>query len=258
MTNEIVRPSVELVAYTAFQVPDSLKGTYEAEDTWEGPQDGAQQLAEFGGRACYQSWKRPNPATATNEGYLAHILEVGHGSVLEHGSLSFYITGVSRSLTHELVRHRAGMAYSQLSQRYVDSRDAGIVVPPELRDVPGALDLIESHMERSVQAYESLVSWMSTDLESQGVTGTEARKRARQAARCVMPNMTETRIVVTGNLRSWRHILTMRAAAPADHEIREVAMLIYDELVKHVPNAVQDFEVITLDDGTRALQRKEL
>ena len=85
-------------------------------------------LAEFAGRACYQSWTKPNPSTATNAGYLRHILEVGHLSVLEHGSVTFYLTGVSRSLTHELIRHRH-FSYSQLSQRYVPGRDAAMVEP---------------------------------------------------------------------------------------------------------------------------------
>lgn len=255
MTNEIVRPSVELVGYTVFRKPASLLGEYYEDDDALGV-SGAQHLAEFAGRACYQSWSKPNPATATNEGYLAHILDVGHGSVLEHGSLSFYITGVSRSLTHELVRHRAGMAFSQLSQRYVNATDAGIVVPPELRDDENFKLILEAAMSAAVRNYKWLVDLMATKLENEGVQGTEARKRARQAARCVMPNMTETRIVVTGNLRSWRHILNLRAAAPADHEIREVAMMIYDELVRFVPNAVQDFTVVTLHDGTRALERE--
>ena len=84
--------------------------------------DGGQALAEFAGRACYESWHKPNPATATNAGYLRHILEVGHLSVLEHGSVTLYLRGVSRSLTHELVRHRH-LSFSQLSQRYVPERE---------------------------------------------------------------------------------------------------------------------------------------
>lgn len=257
MTNEIVSPTVELVGFTEFFVPDSLEDEYDPDDyddIYAGT--GGQHLAEFAGRACYQSWSKPNPATATNKGYLAHILDVGHGSVLEHGSLTFYLTGVSRSLTHELVRHRPGMAYSQLSQRYVDAKDAGIVVPPELRGETAAEIVIEKAMAQAVEHYQTLVQIMETLLEDQDISKTEARKRARQAARCVMPNMTETRIVVTGNLRAWRHFLSVRAAAPADHEIREVAMMIYDELAMRVPNAVQDFTPITLPDGTRALERE--
>lgn len=255
MTNDIVKPRVELVGYTTFLTPHSLFDLYEPDANNVYVEEGPQHLAEFAGRACYQSWSKPNPATATNQGYLKHILDVGHGSVLEHGTYTFYLTGVSRSLTHELVRHRAGMAFSQLSQRYVDATDAGIVVPVELRDVEGAEDLLREAMSAAVSAYERLYESMAAKLENEGVGGTEARKRARQAARAVMPNMTETRIVVTGNLRSWRHILTMRAAAPADHEIREVAMMIYDSLSALSPNAVQDFTAITLPDGTRALEQ---
>ena len=84
---------VQLVAKTEFFPP--------ADIPWETDADGGEALAEFAGRACYQSWSKPNPRTATNAGYLRHLLEVGHESVLEHGTVSFYITGTSRSCTHE-------------------------------------------------------------------------------------------------------------------------------------------------------------
>ncbi|MGH3979758.1 MAG: FAD-dependent thymidylate synthase, partial [Pseudonocardiaceae bacterium] len=124
---------VQLVAKTEFFPPADVPWSTDADA------DGGQALAEFAGRACYQSWKKPNPATATNAGYLRHILEVGHLSVLEHGCASFYLTGVSRSLTHELIRHRH-LSYSQLSQRYVPERNAAMVEPeviaadPELHE----------------------------------------------------------------------------------------------------------------------------
>ncbi len=89
---EIVSPRVQTIAWTHFEAPEDVP--------WDTDTDGGQALAEFAGRACYQSWKKPNPATATNAGYLHHILEVGHLSVLEHGSVTFYLTGISRSLTH--------------------------------------------------------------------------------------------------------------------------------------------------------------
>src|SRR3954451_2031275 len=90
----------------------------------------AEHLTETAGRVCYMSFAKPRPGG--NEAYLKHILEVGHGSVLEHAVWCFVITGVSRSLTHELVRHRAGFSYSQLSQRYVDESEANFVVPPAI------------------------------------------------------------------------------------------------------------------------------
>ena len=109
---------VQLIAKTEFRAP--------ADVPWDTDADGGQALVEFAGRACYQSWSKPNPRTATNASYISHIVEVGHFSVLEHASVSFYITGVSRSCTHELIRHRH-FSYSQLSQRYVPEDDARVV-----------------------------------------------------------------------------------------------------------------------------------
>src|SRR5262245_62265627 len=117
---EIVPPKVQVIAFTQFTPPGDVP--------WSTDAEGGEALAEFAGRACYQSWHKPNPSTATNAGYLRHILEVGHLSVLEHGSVTFYISGISRSLTHELIRHRH-FSYSQLSHRYVQVSDAGMVDP---------------------------------------------------------------------------------------------------------------------------------
>jgi thymidylate synthase (FAD) len=117
---EMVRPTITPIAWTHFSPPPDV--------AWETDAEGGEGLAEFAGRACYQSWSKPNPATATNAGYLKHILEVGHLSVLEHGTVTFYMTGVSRSFTHELIRHRH-FSYSQLSQRYVPEKDAAMVEP---------------------------------------------------------------------------------------------------------------------------------
>src|SRR5205085_10734218 len=94
-----------------------------------------EKLAEIAGRVCYLSFARPRPGG--NQAYLGHILEVGHGSVLEHAVWNFVFTGVSRTLTHELVRHRTGMGYSQLSQRYVDESVAEYVEPYCIAEDPG-------------------------------------------------------------------------------------------------------------------------
>src|SRR5690349_20987219 len=86
-----------------------------------------EHLTEAAGRVCYMSFARPRPGG--NKAYLDHILEVGHGSVLEHAASNVIFTGISRSCTHELVRHRAGWGFSQLSQRYVDESVAEYVEP---------------------------------------------------------------------------------------------------------------------------------
>jgi thymidylate synthase (FAD) len=231
---------VQAIAWTHFEPP--------ADVPWETDADGGQALAEFAGRACYQSWTKPNPSTATNAGYLHHILEVGHLSVLEHGSVTFYFTGVSRSLTHELIRHRH-FSYSQLSQRYVPERDAAMVEPAVIANDPELHAKFLEATDATVRAYTELLEGLEkrfADVEH----ATLRRKQARQAARAILPNATETRIVVTGNYRAWRHFIAMRASEHADVEIRELAVACLRELNRVAPNAFADFEITSLPDGT--------
>jgi thymidylate synthase (FAD) len=231
---------VRVVAWTHFEPPDDVPWTTDA--------GGGEALAEFAGRACYQSWSKPNPATATNAGYLRHILEVGHLSVLEHGSVTFYLTGVSRSLTHELIRHRH-FSYSQLSQRYVPERDAGMVEPDVIAADPELHARFVAATEASLAAYTELLEGLEKRFADVG-NATLRRKQARQAARSVLPNATETRIVVTGNYRAWRHFVAMRASEHADVEIRALAVECLRQLQREVPNVFGDFEIASLDDGT--------
>jgi thymidylate synthase (FAD) len=237
---EIAPPQVRLVAWTHFETPQDVP--------WSTDAEGGEALAEFAGRACYQSWHKPNPSTATNAGYLRHILEVGHLSVLEHGSVTFYITGISRSLTHELIRHRH-FSYSQLSQRYVPERDAAMVEPEVIAADPELHKKFVEATEASVRAYTELLEGLEQrfgDVQN----ATLRRKQARQAARSVLPNATETRIVVTGNYRAWRHFIAMRATEHADVEIRELAVECLRQLQRVAPNVFADFTISALPDGT--------
>lgn len=238
---------VQLVAWTHFEPPANVP--------WSTDVDGGEALAEFAGRACYQSWGKPNPDTATNAGYLDHILDVGHLSVLEHGSASFYITRVSRSMTHELVRHRH-FSFSQLSQRYVDESESFTIMPEVLgSDFPLSEKLMEV-ARHAREAYREIVEELTVSLAElhPSWSRTELRKAARQAARAVLPNSTETKIVVTGNYRAWRHFISLRATEHADVEIREVAISVLRLLHKHAPNAFGDFVVRTLADGTEVAE----
>ena len=237
---DIVRPQVRLIGWTQFQPPDDV--------AWSTDADGGQALAEFAGRACYQSWTKPNPSTATNEGYLRHILEVGHLSVLEHGVVTFYFTGISRSFTHELIRHRH-FSYSQLSQRYVPERNAAMVEPDVIAEDPELHKKFVETTEASVRAYNELLAGLEerfADIQN----ATLRRKQARQAARAVLPNATETRIVVTGNYRAWRHFIAMRASEHADIEIRELAVECLRQLQRVAPNVFKDFTISALADGS--------
>ncbi len=231
---------VQVVAQTRFTPP--------ADIPWETDADGGQALAEFAGRACYESWSKPNPATATNAGYLRHILEVGHLSVLEHGTVSMYLTGVSRSLSHELVRHRH-FSYSQLSQRYVPEREAEMVEPAVIADDPELHALFLASTEAALAAYDQLLTGLEQRFAG-APNATLRRKQARQAARAVLPNATETRIVVTGNYRAWRHFVAMRASEHADVEIRALAVACLRELQRVAGNVFGDFRISTLADGS--------
>jgi thymidylate synthase (FAD) len=203
----------------------------------------AEELIEFAGRNCYQSWN--NPGGKTNKEYIQTLLAHGHGSVLEHASATFFITGVSRSLTHELIRHRH-LSFSELSQRFVNVEDAEFVCPPAFEERPELIERLMSSTTDCVNDYTSLVE----RLQEEGLP----RKQAREAARCVMPNCTETKIVVTGNFRAWRGVIEARGSEHADAEIRRLAVEICRQLSDRFPAVFGDMVVYQMEDGEWAVK----
>lgn len=240
-------------------------------------------LPETAGRLCYMSFDGGRP----HDAYVEHIKDSKHGSVLEHAVVNFILTGVSRSLTHELVRHRAGWSYSQLSQRFVDESACQFVVPPGLRTevaaaqawlkgefldsarealspeaLVGPYDHVEgtglrwlASVERASRDYLYLSDAMSVKL-SHITDKTARRKAAREAARSVLPNCTETKIFCTVNARSLRHFLEMRANEHADAEIREVAVAIYGAVLPHWPDILGDYGVYEHETAGKCLKTK--
>ena len=188
-------------------------------------------LAEGAGRACYSSFSRPNKRTATTEAYVDNILQLQHYSVLAHGSVTFYIEGVSRSLTHELIRSRF-LAFSQLSQRYVNSAHMDWVCPPQYLDNPDAQKELDDIWKISIATYERL-----SDIQLQRDI---SRKRSREAARAVLPNMCETKIVVTGNHRAFRDFIAQRKTMTADLEIHRLAEILLEKLTDLAPATYSD------------------
>ena len=188
--------------------------------------------------------------------FIYNLLNSKDGSVFEHVNYGFVFTGVSRSLTHELVRHRAGFAYSQRSQRYVDETEGSFVVPPALAGENGAGEearaVLEEALESASESYVKLVGELESVLPRDRFEyNTDRRKAIRQAARAVLPNATETKIFVTGNVRAWRHFIEMRAATFADWEIRSLALQVLELLKEESPLMFGDFEIEDLPDGTR-------
>ncbi len=211
---------------------------------------GAEALAEMAGRLCYLSYGK---GRKTNREFLDHLIEVGHGSVLEHAVWSFVITGVSRSLTHELVRHRAGWAYSQLSQRYVNESESPYVEPGVVADDPALHAVWVAAVNQARGAYDRLVEGLERHYAGEPDT-TQRRKLARQAARSVLPNATETRIFVTANARALRHFIEMRGSAAADVEIRTVALQLLELMRRESPALFSDYERVPLPDGGEAVR----
>ncbi len=218
---------------------------------WESTTEvGAELLSEAAGRLCYLSFGK---GRKDNREYLANIIESKHGSVLEHAVWNFIIAGVSRSFTHELVRHRAGFGYSQLSQRYVDESTANFVEPDVIAADEALHALWLRTVEASHRAYVELVEGL-TDKYKDVPDRTQRRKLARQAARSVLPNATETMIFVTANGRALRHFIEQRGSEWADVEIRKVALMLLAIMRREAPSMFGDYDVVTLADGTQVVR----
>lgn len=233
---------VDLIAHTSFTPPADIDFTNDA--------DPADALVEFAGRACYETWGRPNPHTATNDAYIRHIMEVGHTALLEHPTATFYIRGLSRLCSQELIRHRH-FSFSQLSQRYVPAGESDVVIPPTIEGDPELTRVFLEAADVAREAFTELLTALEQKEQEQSPAHQLLRsKQIRQAARAILPGAAETRLVVTGNFRTWRHFIGMRAIEHADMEIRRLAIEILRQLQAVAPHAFSDFEITTLRDGT--------
>ncbi|HEX6910024.1 MAG TPA: FAD-dependent thymidylate synthase [Longimicrobium sp.] len=248
---QIIRePRVTLLARQEFIYPEHIR--------WESDSDvPGEVVAEFAGRLCYLSFgedagmeggHKTIPGRTSNEAYLHNILQVKHGSVLEHAVWTLLLEGVSRSLTHELIRHRAGFGFSQLSQRYVDESGIGFVLPPEISEGTRAFEIWSEACEQSLDGYRALLDALAEQVGDSG-PATMRKKRARQAARSVLPNSAETKIVVTGNARAWRHFMETRGSGTADMEIRRLAGYVLRLLHQEAHHIFGDMHLVPSDDG---------
>jgi thymidylate synthase (FAD) len=242
----IARPSVDLEGMRGYL--DDVGGSAWLERRLdEADRNDAQLLVEFGGRICYRSWEpglNPNVTRVRTDQreYLENILRSAHGSVLEHASFSFAFRRVSRVFTHELVRHRAGSAFSQESLRYVRLTDIDFRVPPALEPVrEQVLALVEQLEEFQVDAADAL------GLDDEGVPFS-VKKEITSALRRLAPIGLGTDILWTANLRTLRHVVEMRTAPGAEEELRLVFDQVAQTMCREAPALFQDFR--RLDDGS--------
>jgi thymidylate synthase, flavin-dependent len=240
----ITHPTIQIIAHSIFlshpeyRIPTDL--------------DDLDAIPVFAARGCYDSFL-PN-GRPTGKDTLKNVLTVGHGSVLEHSSISLFIEGISRGCSHEIVRHRH-FSFSQRSTRYTSEEDAAIVLEPyyaEIYERAIVKNSFMSNMEKdlltefldscsaSLLAYRNQVNEL-VKLNPNNLTGTPLRKWARGKARQLLPHALETRMTVTGNLRCWRDFIALRAQPDAEEEIRQLAVMVYDELKDVAPIAFSDF-----------------
>lgn len=268
-TYYLKEPGVVLIAQS---VPnfDGVKGFLEGFDkTLKFPKyfndptllDPATQLIKIAGQTCYMSFGPKRTWNKDAKKYVARLIESGHGSVLEHPNFTFLIYGVSRSFTHELVRHRAGMGYSQESQRYVGGNVLRFIERPEFQKNPVLHKEFEARIDRVAEEYEGHTTKL-LKLQKEGLDivsaehATDKRKRVRQASRAVLTNETEAIIIATGNLRAWRHVINMRASEHAEIEIRRAIFKVFKCLREVEPISFSDYKVVDLPDGTKAVHTR--
>ncbi len=224
----------------------------------DAPLPSGTQLCKVAGQTCYASFSPKRTMNAHAGRYFQNLMSSGHGSVLEHANYSFFLYGLSRSLTHEMIRHRAGFGYSQLSQRYVSGRVLRFAERPEFQD---AGELHQKFLQRIDRAYAEYHELADKLLQAQAAgtailtaeAKTDLRKKVNQAARAVLPNETETLLVATANVRAWRHFIEMRASDHSEVEIRTLAVRVFLCLRFIEPVLFGDYELKTLPDGTHSV-----
>jgi thymidylate synthase (FAD) len=244
----LARPSIDIEGMRGYLQDVGGESWLERrlEEAPEAP-NGGELIVEFGGRACYRSWEPGLNANVTKvrtdqREYFANILRSAHGSVLEHANYSFALRNVSRVFTHELVRHRAGSAFSQESLRYVRLTDIGFRVPEALEPVrEQVLAIVEKLEEFQLSAANEL------GIDEQGVPF-HVKKEVTSALRRLAPLGLSTDIIWTANARTLRHVIEMRTAAGAEEELRFVFDKIARMMQSEAPGLFQDFA--RADDGS--------
>ena len=252
----VTEPEVYVIGRQSLNDAEMQRFLKDHETYWQTDSEiGSELIVEAAGRVCYMSWG-DKQFRKTNADYVGNLINQGHGSVLEHAVWDLLITGVSRSLTHELVRHRAGTGISQLSQRYVDESTADFIEPGAIASDPELHEVWLRSVEASHAAYRELVAGLAKRVQERhpDLPRTQRLKMAKEAARSVLPNATETKLLFSANARALRWIMTLRGSEGAEPEIRKLAVKLARVMRQEAPNLFGDLEIVTLNDGTEGVQ----
>lgn len=249
---KFVTPKAFLIAETVVHEPvmmESLRHLGVEEWSTDAP-DSASLLTEFAGKSCYMSFDKALNQNLTvvggrnNHDYIQQgIVAQNHGSVLEHSTVTFFLTNVSRVVTHELVRHRAGTAFSQTSGRYVRSSEVDLYLPDDIVNFPEASRVFRKAIRQMEENVAELNKITNIDTLSFAL-----KKRLTSAFRRITGNGVSNHLVMTGNHRAWRHILEMRTSVHAEEEIRVIMADVSRQLRARFPNIYGD-AVVTVENG---------
>lgn len=248
-----MRIQIYLVATTSMGTdPLSSMNLFLAEHglTWEQRDtvSDSERLVEAAGRICYMSFGDLQFRRSNLE-YVSNLIQRGHDSVLEHANFTLLVAGISRALSHQIVRHRIGFAYSQLSQQYKDEKNAKFVEPEGLELHPELRERWHKHMQDAQALYSDLMDSLSTTPSRSTLSTKEGTRMARSIARSVLPNATSTVLMITGNARAWRHFLLVRGAIAGDQEMRSYCVGLYRVLSQAAPSLFADYEVCEGEEG---------
>ncbi len=262
----ITEPKVTLIAKQVFIEHPEYKIPADGND--------AVKIGAFAAKGCYDSFGENGRANEVNQ---RAILEHQHGSVLEHITFTFFIEGITRSLSLESNRHRQ-LAVSQRSTRYAAEEDSAIVLDPyyahlvnkhklefdevgmlitpenygELSETAQTeIDLLESHLDHAwmaIDQYQREVKYLM-NLNPNKLEGFDLRKWARGKARNILPHSLETRITYTGNVRAWRWFIESRSDKHAEPEIRRLANALFLALNHEARVYFDDFKIDEVVDG---------
>lgn len=241
----LARPSID------WDGVDAFLAEYGEEATWRrGDKDTeSDSLPELAGRACYGSFGSRQGRIGAAD-YLSHVIEAGHGSVLEHAQWTFAVCRASRGFTHQMVRHRAGFAFSQESQHFIRYGAEGETGAQEaavcVTGIPEALrSTVEDGCREAVRYYEDL--WASLRATFPG--DAKVKKIVSGASRGLLPGAMESRLVFSANARALRHVIELRGNEDNTLEIRLVVVQLARILKAEAPAIFADFEETAGADG---------
>jgi thymidylate synthase (FAD) len=254
-----MNPRIYTLARPAFDAAELERFLKDEQEQWhrtEGTQS-AENIVEIAGRICYMSFGT-RQFRRDNYDYVQNLISQGHESVLEHVVWSFLITDVSRSFTHQLVRHRIGFSYSQLSQQYHDEENAQTAIPTVIRNSSELAQQWTELVAATRAAYRNIVGILEQDQDILPELSKKERNRLiRSAARGILPGNTMTKIMVTANARALRHFFSLRGGLEGDEEMRLVSNLLFEIVSKDAPSLFADFVLDNLSDGSPVLRRRE-